>query len=214
VRGSAGGTRLVDDIDPGVSNGFVDGSYPIYLTNAAGVLFFSADDGVHGYELWRSDGTAEGTTLVADIKPGRRDSDPGHTTGQPPRPNMRAIGATLFFGADDGVHGRELWRSDGTAATTKLVRDIGSGGGGSGNSSPEWLTNLNGTLFFSAIDDRHGRELWRSNGTRRGTKLVRDINPGTGNSLNFLSDLRNVAGRLFFSANDGSHGYELWKAVP
>ena len=70
-----------------------------------GTLFFSADDGVNGHELWRSDGTPGGTVLVKDIRPGAADGNPFELT---------AVGSTLFFGADDGTHGYELWKSNGT----------------------------------------------------------------------------------------------------
>src|SRR5262249_25406034 len=53
------------------------------------------------------------------------------------------VGATIFFAADDGTHGRELWKTDGTAAGTALVKDVNSG---SRSSYPEYLTNFNGTL--------------------------------------------------------------------
>ena len=46
---------------------------------------------------------------------------------------MTAVGDTLFFTADDGVNGNELWKSDGTEAGTVLVKDINPG---SGSSSP------------------------------------------------------------------------------
>ena len=85
-----------------------------------GTLFFAADDGVHGSELWRSDGTETGTVLVTDINPGASDGFPRYLT---------EVGGTLFFTARDGVHGQELWRSDGTETGTVLVRDINAGGG-------------------------------------------------------------------------------------
>src|SRR5205085_3843113 len=63
----------------------------------------------------------------------------------------------LFFAADDGTTGRELWQSDCTAPGTVLVRDISAG---SGDSNPRGLVNLNGTLVFAADDGLRGRELW------------------------------------------------------
>jgi ELWxxDGT repeat protein len=70
------------------------------LTNVYGQMFFAADDGVYGQELWTSDGTPAGTLLFADINPGPGSSQPGAFTVW----NNR-----LFFPADDGVHGFELW---------------------------------------------------------------------------------------------------------
>ena len=91
---------------------------PSYLTAVGGTLFFTADDGVHGRELWKSDGTRAGTVLVKDIDPRRATT----TTKRPA--SLTDVGGTLFFTADDGVHGPELWKSDGTKAGTVLVKDI------------------------------------------------------------------------------------------
>ena len=87
------------------------------LTNVNGTLFFTAKDVTHGTELWRSDGTVAGTSLVKDIRSGSDSSDPGLLTN---------VNGTLFFTANDGTTGRELWKSDGTAAGTVLVKDIAS----------------------------------------------------------------------------------------
>ncbi len=142
---------------------------PVGLTNVGGTLF-RADDGTHGRELWRSDGTRRGTKLVRDIYPGAS-SDPYQLTDLAGRSSSATDGRA--------AHGRELWRSDGTAAGTALVRDIYPTRPFAGNSSrPSELTNLGGTLFFSAHDGTHGGELWRSDGTAVGTTLVRDIRPG------------------------------------
>jgi ELWxxDGT repeat protein len=201
--GTREGTKLVRDIKPGTGN-MTNGWYwrPAGLTNVGGTLYFAADDGTHGTELWRSDGTAAGTRLVRNIYPSDGSSDPYGFTN---------IAGTLFFRADDGTHGTELWRSDGTAAGTTLVRDINQQPSYEGNDSrPAWLTNVGGTLYFTADDGTHGEELWRSDGTAAGTTLVREIVPA------WLccgpESLTNVGGTLYFNADDGTNGLELWRS--
>ena len=146
--GTAEGTVLVEDINPGSSYGSPASSYPDDLTAVGGTLFFSADDGEHGRELWKSDGTAEGTVLVEDIWAGPNVSFPDRLT---------AVGETLFFTANDGEHGRELWKSDGTEAGTVLVKDINIGSDSSDISN---LVSINAMTFFAAKDAIHGTELW------------------------------------------------------
>src|SRR6202023_2563521 len=67
------------------------------------------------------------------------------------------VNGTLFFPANDGVHGAELWQSNGTAAGTVMIKDINAG---PANSYPFDLVNANGTLFFSANDGIHSAEPW------------------------------------------------------
>ena len=105
-----------------------------------GAIYFAANDGTHGNELWKSDGTPGGTVMVKDINPGTLGSNPTSLT---------VVGSTLFFAATDGVHGPELWKSDGTAAGTVMVKDVYPGRVGS---YPKNLTNVNGTLFYQAFD--------------------------------------------------------------
>jgi ELWxxDGT repeat protein len=203
-NGTAAGTQLVKDINPDSSGSIPPGGFYTvsslteFMTNVGGTLFFSANDGTHGVELWRSNGTAGGTQLVSDINPGSANSYPKYLTN---------VGGTLFFSANDGTHGAELWSSNGMTSGTQMVADVNPGSGGS---SPKYLTNVGGTLFFQADDGTNGNELWRSNGTAGGTELIDDINPGNNNS--YPTDLTNVGGTLFFSADDGTHGNELWRS--
>ena len=86
------------------------------------------------------------------------------------------MGGTLFFTAQDGIHGRELWKSDGTGRAPSWSRTSIQAHGSSASS----LTAVGGTLFFTADDGTHGQELWKSNGTGAGTVLVKDIRPCSG----------------------------------
>ncbi|TWT50391.1 hypothetical protein Pla22_31330 [Rubripirellula amarantea] len=158
--------------------------------------FFTANLGESGSELWKSDGTEAGTTLVRDIRVGRDSSRVGSLTN---------VGGMLYFTANDGTTGPELWTSDGTAAGTTLVTDIFSG---IWSSRPSYLTNVGGTLYFRADDRINGSELWTSDGTAAGTTFVSDIRVGRGGSNSRY--LTNVGGTLYFTANDGTNGYELW----
>src|SRR5439155_6811 len=87
-----------------------------------------------------------------------------------PLPALLTVGRYTYFVANDGVHGRELWRSDGTAAGTLLLRDIAPG---ITASAPDSLTAVGGKLFFFASPAANGpRQLWKSDGTSAGTAQV------------------------------------------
>ncbi len=199
--GTAAGTVLVKDIFPGVdsSDPFASGGFA-FLN---GELFFQADGGT-GDELWKTDGTTAGTVQVKEIAPG------GGFFGSSSPQAFIEYNGELFFAASDGAtSGRELWKTDGTAAGTVLVKDINPGGGFFLGSNPFDFTLFNGELFFTAEDATSGKELWKSDGTAAGTVLVKDIWPGAQGS--FLGGLTVFNGELFFGANDGSTGRELWK---
>jgi ELWxxDGT repeat protein len=196
--GTSGGTVLVKDINSGAS------SSPQYLTNVNGTLYFAAIDATAGYELFKSDGTSGGTVLVKDIRPGSANGWPTHIV---------AVGDTVYFSADNGSNGREPWKSDGTEAGTVMIKDITSAAGGS---SPMYFTNVNGTVFFGAYDSTHGTELWKTDGTSAGTSLIKDISPGA--NASFISYVEgrkfliNINGTLYFTAQDGTNGQELWRS--
>lgn len=230
--GTAAGTRLVVDLSPSGpgSDGNAD---PSGLTVVGGKLYFTAAD-AHGRELWMSDGTAAGTSLVKDIAPGgddswaggvfelnggawfwtsaglwKTDGTPGGTTLQVPAilpQNPVRIGSRLFFTQAEPASGRELWVTDGTPAGTTLLGDIWPG---SASSFPSGLFDFAGTLLFVADNGATGPELWKSDGTPAGTILLKDIRTGTtgSNPRTFV----NAGGVVFFGATSSSTSTYLWK---
>src|SRR6266478_1199370 len=107
---------------------------------------------------------------------------------------------------NDGTHGREVWKSDGSDAGTVIVKDIRTG---LREGYPKQLTNVGGTLFFSAVDSTNSRRLWKSDGTDAGTVEVSSLLVGEGS---FSPVLANVDGTLFFGADNGERGIGLWKS--
>src|SRR5918994_792939 len=233
-NGTRSGTKLVKDIDPGplvikkMENTETGSSAPDSVLRTKKWIFFQATTAKYGEELWKSDGTKSGTKIVKDINadtpPGARcpQGDCGIPKGWSHPDTVTVMGKQVFFAADDGKHGVELWKSDGTEKGTTLVKDINPV---KGNSIPndkgdaltrsaevEKLYVVGKTLYFRASDGKHGVELWKSDGTKKGTKLVRSINPSSAREAADISNLVALRKRLYFTANDGKHGLELWKS--
>ncbi|WP_164020658.1 ELWxxDGT repeat protein [Pyxidicoccus trucidator] len=188
------------------------GQHPVSLTALEDAVYFVAGgegdfgvpgDPVHGSELWTSDGTVWGTRMVRDIRFGPESAfAPGYV------PQLVVLERTLYFAADDGFFGRELWRSDGTPWGTWLVRDLQPGQAGS---DPDALTADTGWLFFSASTSGHGSEVWYSGGWPWDTRPLADIASGAASSdpRSFVRSGWDV----FFAATDSAGDRELW-SVP
>jgi ELWxxDGT repeat protein len=194
------------------------GADPQDLTVADGVLFFSARDPGHGRQLWKSDGTAVGTTLAAHIVPGRAGSDPRDITyaiGQEEQnPPSQVL---VYFSARDPGHGRQLWKSDGTAVGTVMITDVNPGSGGLAPRDIAALVDT--TAMFSGHDALHGREPWITDGTTAGTRMYEDLNPGSAGSDPahirpelLTAGIETALPLCYFSATDGTHGREFFVA--
>ncbi|MFN9975983.1 MAG: hypothetical protein ACK58T_39425, partial [Phycisphaerae bacterium] len=194
----------------------------------SGRIYFSANDGVHGQELWRinDSGIAE---MVEDAIPGDGINpipfngyvygqgyviDPGSSYPL----HLTNVNGTLYFAANDGVNGPELWRIN-SLGIAELVEDGVAGGGlqlGAFGGNPNLLTNAEGVLYFSADGDGSGRELWRVNSGGIAEIVsapgsTTGINAGTASSHPGL--ILGVGGAVYFVADDGTSGRELWKTT-
>ena len=125
---------------------------------------------MHGRELWKSDGTAAGTVMVKDIRPGTR-MWVRHRLGA-----LTDVEGTLYFAANDGAT---------RSGTLEERRDRGRDRHGEGHHARLQRAHrhgtspiVGGTLYFAADDGTHGDELWKSDGTEAGTVMVKDIDPG------------------------------------
>lgn len=149
------------------------------------LYFRSKTDSLDDFELYTSNGTT--TQLVKNINDGD-DSDPNYLT---------VVGSEVFFEADDGVHGDELWKTDGTSAGTVMVKDID---GESSTSTKGFYTTMGSELFFYADDEKHGSELWKSDGTEAGTVMVADVNTFPTSSLDTTTPFVKAGDSYFFTA--------------
>jgi len=180
--------RLVANINPGSGT---DSDIRL-LTSFEGQskVVFYASDGTSGREPWVSDGTPGGTFRLVDINSGPGDSntdDDGDNNG------FVQVGSLMYFRADNGSTGLQLWATDGTEAGTRLVKVIVAGAGGGYSAQAAAFQNL---LYFAAA----GIGLWTSDGTESGTRpLVEGVFPTA------LRELTAVGKHLYFSS-----GSELW----
>ncbi len=203
--GTETGTSMVKDINNSASSSLsLPFNGPKQLANVNGIVYFAANDGTNGSELWKSDGTATGTVMVKNISAGNMSSFFA---------SFFNFNGTLIFTCDNQTNGQELWKSDGSEAGTVMVKDIfpGFNGGYYESSLPEFFCIFNDLLYFSARTGTHGRELWKSDGTEAGTVIVKDIYPGSGSGFpRLLINVNNSA--LYFVALNGTYGEHLWKS--
>lgn len=144
----------------------------------------------YGYTLVTTDGTESGTYLVNT-----------HYKNLYPR-NFTEFKGRVFFTGTSPIYGRELWVTEGTEETTRLVKDLEPGYIAEGqpyNGSPNNFSVINDKLIFTAYSRNYGTELWVSDGTDAGTYMYKDLNPGFyGSEYNNFYAFND---KVFFTAN-------------
>lgn len=203
----------VADITPQEANLTTFGDWVYFNGDSTNAALSNRGGGVSGYELLRTNGTI--TEIAADI------NQTSNNTSWSKPTNLAVYNGALYFSANDGTHGAELMKFDGTSAS--LVTDFYPGAAAS---SPWNLAVFNGKLYYSAVDSTNSRELYVSDGTGAGTSLLAEIFPGVSvcaptdhfcYSRTNSSDPRLFTafdGKLIFSAIDANVGGELFAITP
>ncbi|MDN3676438.1 T9SS type A sorting domain-containing protein [Flavobacterium paronense] len=196
--GTPAGTFMVTDLNTGIAD-----SAPADLFVRAGFLYFSATTPTYGRELYVMDASLN-VFLFKDINLGPAD---GMTAGGANFISYTNVNTRLYFVANNGVDGAELWKSNGSPAGTVIVKDINP----TGNSNITNMFVFDGKIVFQATNGASGAELFVSDGTDSGTGLAADINSGSAGSN--PKDFIIYNSQLYFTATDVATGTELWKAA-
>jgi ELWxxDGT repeat protein len=192
--GTPAGTSLVIDLAPGPFS-----SAPRNLTPLGDALLFTAkttEPAGAPDQLWRTDGTAEGTVALTapgvgfQYMPGELGTFAGHA----------------YFGTRDPAPGSAaaLWKSDGTPGGTGVLKELPAG-----FAAPDQFAVANALLFFRAADAQGDSWLWKTDGTAAGTLPVRRFESAGRLPIELAGE---VGGDLHFAAEDGAGGRELWRS--
>lgn len=188
--GTSSGTKLIKE--------FAHGSLPIHLTVLNNKLLFAAKDSTMGNELWTSDGTAQGTQVLIDINPGIANAI---STANDERPYaiLPVLQNHAFFYANDGTHGIELWKTDGTATGTIIVKDINTepGKGIRDTFSSMDMIAHNNRLYFLVDKENGDADVWSTDGTANDMVNISNLVPG--HKPHFANHFFSLKNQLLFS---------------
>jgi len=186
--------HLVKDINDATDGSGSNGLPQVYNQHYAvlnGIAYFGGDDGIHGGELWRSDGTEADTYMVKDIEPGEGAAGPN---------NITTANGKIYFSATTSANGSQPWISDGTADGTQILKDLSAYSNGG---YPEMYTAVKDKVYFFV-----GRnQLWITDGTDVGTQQI----PVSNDNSQFAQPVA-VGNKFFFTTNSLFYGRQLWRS--
>lgn len=165
--GTPAGTLKIQTI----ANPSYNFNYQVKLKITGNKLFI-----IYSNQLWVSDGTTIETKKIAQFNDINGD--------------LYTLGNNVYFTADDGISGFDIWKSDGTATGTTLLKDINP----SNTVGEIVLQPFNNKLYFFAVGN-----LWESDGTEAGTQIFQNIY-----STSFRGGVIN--GKMVFYTSN----YEVW----
>lgn len=164
---------------------------PTSFTVVNNLLFFIGSTNTSGTELWRTDGTVAGTFMLKDIWSNTGNGLTGSSSAY--NPYLGVYNNELYFLANDGIHGGEIWKSDGTTAGTVILKDIYPGLVSS--NIRDFKVGNNG-IYFLADNQINGHEPWYSDGTANNTHLIKDLTLGTAST--YLSSQFYIIGNFAY----------------
>jgi len=167
-------------------------SNPAYLGTLGGYSYLAATDGTHGIEVWKTDGTAAGTTLLKDIAEGAASSNPTH---------FAVVGSRAYFTAATLQPTQtSIWVTDGTSAGTHTLTSTALG---INYPSPTIIGALGSKVLFVTSNT-----LWASDGTDSGTaKLADNV---FGYNIYSTQYIALANGKAYFAVSAGNNGYQPW----
>jgi VCBS repeat-containing protein/ELWxxDGT repeat protein len=181
VSGDGATYRLVKDVNPGPGS-----SLPYFYAQIGNIVFFTADNGSNGVELWRSDSSETGTFLLKDINAGAASTNIS---------DVRVVGSELYFTAYDGTSTNQ-WKTNGTTAGTMLV--------------PSSVSAIIGTPTLSSVTEDTGVNA-SGHLTASGTISISDPDPGEASFRTTITSATGNLGNLSLQAN-GTYTYTVANA--
>lgn len=166
-------------------------------------------DSMHGWDLWQTDGTENGTVLVKSMEAYK--NSPFSFPQNSSRPAMAAVGGRLVFVVDDGDHGEEPWVTDGTTEGTRLLKDCNPG---PDDCKFAKVTQRDGKVIFWShtkdFVDRPWMELWSTDGTESGTRRLAQMQSDQWRRCSAETTSVIAGGYVYFECFDGKHGPSVW----
>lgn len=202
--GTVAGTTLLKNINQTTGTGYHNKhSRPSEFFQYNGKVYFNGNDGIKGEEIWVTDGTTTGTTMLIETQPGK--TERGDIKRYYPFNNKVIFQAnTKPF---NQVSKNNVYITDGTPTGSSLLKTM----------DYEFdcfipKIEFNSLLYFTARSFTKGSELWKTDGTIGGTQKIKTINPVSENEISLdISSFPLINNRFYFMAKDGIKN-QLWKS--